>query len=183
MKTFLNMGLLMAAAVAPWTSNCLAWEVPLPKASGVKLYVEKQRYESGEAVRFMLYKHTRVSGPTSTFTMYKVTILHDNVGQLTPTTVTAQHDPHLGLVTLGSANLKGSYYIIQQKTDKGWREFFTSKPEPFGTQLENEKGRVWRWNQKDNEGTHRAKSGEWRLVFHAPEYSKGNPWTVRFTIR
>ncbi|MBW1971984.1 MAG: hypothetical protein DRG20_06055 [Deltaproteobacteria bacterium] len=82
------------------------------------------------------------------------------------------------------ANLEGSYYVISKKKDNNkWREFYTSRKNPFGTTLNLETPLVWTWDQKDNERTHRAKPGEWRLRFFAPKGNISEPLKVKFTIR
>ena len=130
--------LLVASAVE-------AWPVPKPPGGGLKLYVAKQKYEVGEPVRFMLYKHAGVDD--------------------TP------------------ANLEGSYYIIESRKGNKGREFYTSDREPFGKQLDLETEQVWSWDQQDNERTHRAQPGPWRLLFYAPKGNIGKkPLKVYFKI-
>jgi len=100
-------------------------------------------------------------------------------------------NPTLGpcsLVGMGGGKpfqiLDDSYYVIQQKTDQGWSDFFTSKKEPFAKKLEVEKGLVWGWDQMNKEETNKAKPGEWRLVFHGRYLDSGDDdkRSVRFTI-
>ncbi|MCK4337658.1 MAG: hypothetical protein KAX11_06925, partial [Candidatus Aminicenantes bacterium] len=68
------------------------------------------------------------------------------------------------------ADLKECYYVIQYKKDTHGKEFYTSSPEPFDNLvLGPGKTKKITWNQKDNEGTHSAKPGQWRIIFHAPE--------------
>lgn len=81
------------------------------------------------------------------------------------------------------ANLEGSYYIIESRQGGHGREFYTSNREPLGTKLSLETERIWSWDQKDNERTHKAKPGQWRLRFYAPKGNVGaKPLEVHFRI-
>jgi len=82
------------------------------------------------------------------------------------------------------ANLTGCYYIISKQKDNGkWREFYTSKRDPFNfTTLGLEKKFRFKWDQKDNERTHRAKPGDWRIKFFAPHGNISKPLIATFKI-
>jgi len=203
MKTLSVQGVFLTVVITAWTTvSGAGWEVPVPKTTGIRLYVEKHHFKPGETVRFMLYFHTKTSRDDELITVYEYTNTRQIPGS-DPPQFTAdrvqkkvpkgQWDPDLGLCTLVNPGavthntlLEDSYYVIQHQTDRGWREFFTSKKEPFKKELKEEKGLVWGWNQKDNEGTHRAKPGEWRLVIHGRHLGvgdlSGEKRAVRFTI-
>ena len=80
------------------------------------------------------------------------------------------------------ANLQDSYYLIEKNMGDHWREFYTSRKNPFGSSLPLETDKVWTWDQKDNETTHRALPGQWRLRFFAPKGNVRSPMEVRFAI-
>jgi hypothetical protein len=80
------------------------------------------------------------------------------------------------------ANLTRSYYIIEKRTPNNrGREFYTSEREPVGTSLNLDTRRVFGWDQLDNERTHRARPGQWRLKFYTPRISP-KPLVVHFRI-
>jgi hypothetical protein len=90
---------------------------------------------------------------------------------------------HVGVDDM-PANLEGSYYVIERREGNRGVEFYTSKREPFGTSLGLEKELIWKWNQKDNERTHTAEPGKWRLRFYAPKGNIGSkPLEAYFTIQ
>jgi len=81
------------------------------------------------------------------------------------------------------ANLEDSYYIIESRKGNKGREFYTSDREPFGKVLDLETEQLWSWDQRDNEQTHRAWPGQWRLLFYAPKGNIGKkPLKVYFKI-
>lgn len=184
------------------TALCAGWQVPLPETAGIRLYVEKKSYEPGETVRFMLYDHLITSNDHEFFYFYEYTNIKRIPGSKPPQFTADRiekkipkgtENPNLGLCSLvgmrtgtGKSHqiLDGSYYVIQHKTDQGWRDFFTSKKEPFTKELEVGKGLVWGWDQMDKEETNKAKPGEWRLVFHGRYLDSGDDdkRSVRFTI-
>ena len=80
------------------------------------------------------------------------------------------------------ANLTRSYYIIEKRTPNNrGREFYTSEREPVGQSLNLDTKRVFGWDQLDNERTHRAQAGQWRLKFYTPRISP-KPLVVNFRI-
>jgi hypothetical protein len=81
------------------------------------------------------------------------------------------------------ANLEGSYYLIESRQGNHGREFFTSDREPFGTTLDLETELRFRWDQWDNERTHRARPGQWRVRFFAPKGNISKPLEAYFTIQ
>jgi len=81
------------------------------------------------------------------------------------------------------ANLEGSYYIIESRQGNHGREFFTSDREPFGTNLDLETELRFKWDQWDNERTHKARPGQWRVRFFAPHGNIGKPLEVYFKIQ
>jgi hypothetical protein len=80
------------------------------------------------------------------------------------------------------ADLERSYYIIEKRTagNRG-REFYTSCREPVGQSLNLDTRRTFGWDQLDNERTHRAQPGQWRLKFYTPHISP-KPLVVYFRI-
>lgn len=81
------------------------------------------------------------------------------------------------------ANLEGSYYVIEYREGNRGVEFYTSRKNPLGTTLNLETERIWRWNQKDNERTHEAQPGRWRIKFYAPRGNISKPLVAAFSIR
>jgi len=80
------------------------------------------------------------------------------------------------------ANLDRSYYIIERRTrNNRGREFYTSDREPVGDSLNIDTKRVFTWDQLDNERTHRAQPGQWRLKFYTPRITP-KPLVVHFRI-
>ncbi|MBW2179540.1 MAG: hypothetical protein JRG81_04085, partial [Deltaproteobacteria bacterium] len=82
-----------------------------------------------------------------------------------------------------NADLSDCYYIIPKKKDNGkWREFYTSPKNPFSFKILGlEKKFNFNWDQKDNERTHQARPGEWRIKFFAPKGNIGEPLVAKFT--
>lgn len=83
------------------------------------------------------------------------------------------------------ANMKDCYYVItHQRPDGVWREFYTSRKNPFPfTVLGLEKKFNFGWDQKDNERTHQAKPGNWRIKLFAPNANISKPLVAKFIIQ
>ncbi|MBN1939703.1 MAG: hypothetical protein JW843_08955 [Candidatus Aminicenantes bacterium] len=81
-----------------------------------------------------------------------------------------------------TVDLSGCYYLIEKKEVGLGVEFFTSKVNPFpDLKLSQGEARTWRWEQRDNEETHKAQPGAWRIRFFAPGVRE-KPFTVVFRI-
>ncbi len=80
------------------------------------------------------------------------------------------------------ADLTGCYYLIERHQGNEGVEFFTSDKNPFeDLKLSQNEVRTWKWDQRDNERTHKAQPGQWRLKLYAPAI-RTKPFVVTFKI-
>ncbi|MBN2200182.1 MAG: hypothetical protein JW747_10080 [Candidatus Aminicenantes bacterium] len=81
-----------------------------------------------------------------------------------------------------TADLTDSYYIIERREGNKGKEFFTSDKSPFDDlELGQNEVRTWKWDQRDNERTHKAQPGLWHIKLHAPGI-RPQPFVVTFRI-
>lgn len=81
-----------------------------------------------------------------------------------------------------TADLTDCYYIIEYREGSGGAEFFTSDRNPFqDLSLGQNEVRTWKWDQRDNERTHKAQPGPWRIKLYAPGI-RPQPFIVTFKI-
>lgn len=82
-----------------------------------------------------------------------------------------------------AVDLTGIAYVIKDKDNNAWKEFYTSKRDFLADlSMNNGKNRTWNWDQWDNERLNKAKPGKWRMKLFVPGV-RPEPFFIEFTIK